>query len=442
MVKAFFYHLQLSLKLNFKSKQPLIYGYLVPIFFLIAFGAVFRNGNPPLIHQMSQLITISALGGACFGMPTALVSERERGWWRRYRLFPRGLLPLLASTLVARFILIASAAGLQVVLAHIFYGTPFPIHPIHFVVAYCAVAFAFLTMGLVIAAVAKDVPAVQALGQCIFMPLIMIGGVGVPLLVLPTWAQKVATFLPGKYACEALQSGFTSDGHGAVFRLNILVLFVMGVCAAIVGTKLFRWGQSDRRTINTRLWVIVTLLPWITVGIFALKTDRWHPLAETPVDEAMAITEAQMSQISYDNLPPDDGTVTPVAAPNADLPQEASARLDLIRSKLDEWTPGHTKNAAQAIRYLLCVAAVADVNEDQIEGNIAQVVFEHIQDSFTPAEVEHGLAWVALYPASGVVVTSVPELKIQGDFYEQTIRVRTQIYAVKFIGRVRHRLAN
>ena len=82
------------------------------------------------------------------------------------------------------------------------------------------------------------------------------------------------------------------------------------------------------------------------------------------------------------------------------------------------------------------------MNEDQIEGNIAQVVFEHIQDSFTPAEVEHGLAWVALYPASGVVVTSVPELKIQGDFYEQTIRVRTQIYAVKFIGRVRHRLAN
>jgi ABC-2 type transport system permease protein len=442
MIKGFFYHLILSLKLNFKSKQPLIYGYLVPVFFLIAFGAVFRNGNPPLIHQMSQLITISALGGACFGMPTALVSERDRGWLRRYKLFPHGLMPLVLSTLVARFILIASAALLQILLAHFFYGTPFPEYPLYFCIAYCAVAIAFLGVGLVIAGVAKNVPAVQALGQCIFLPLIMIGGVGVPLLVLPDWAQKVATFLPGKYACEAIQSGFTLDGHGSVFELNIIVLLVMGGSALVVGSKLFKWGQNDMISFNTRYWIMIALLPWLFAGFFSLKTDRWHPIAEVPIDEAKAITETQMNQISFDNLPPDDGTVTPIAAPDVDLPLESSTRLDLIRSKLEQWTPGHNKNSAQAIRCLLCVVAVADVNEDQLEGSIAQTVFQYIQDTFSPTEVEHGLAWVALYPSSGLTVNSVPELKIEGDFYEKTIRIRAQIYAIKFFGRIRHKLAN
>jgi len=442
MIKGFIYHFQLSLKLNFKSKQPLIYGYLVPIFFLVAFGAVFRNGNPPLIHQMSQLITISALGGACFGMPTALVSERERGWWRRYKLFPNGLSALVLSTVLARFFLIASAALLQLALAHYFYGTPYPEFPLYFISAYLAVAFAFLGMGLVIAAFAKDVPSVQALGQCIFMPLIMIGGVGVPLIVLPAWAQKVATFLPGKYACEALQSGFTSEGQGSHFEFNLLVLVVMGLCSLIVGAKLFRWGQNDKPTYGARLAVIIALLPWIIVGCFALKTDAWHPLQPAPVDEAKSITESQMELITYDNLPPDDGTVTPIAAADAELPIESSARLDLLKANLDKWAPGHVSNSAQAIRYLLCVAAVADVNEDQLEGNIARLIYERIQETYTPDEVTHGLAWVALYPTSGQVVTSVPELKIQGEFYEQTIRVRTQIYAIKFFGRIRHKLAN
>ena len=116
--------------------------------------------------------------------------------------------------------------------------------------------------------------------------------------------------------------------------------------------------------------------------------------------------------------------------------------MDLLKANLDKWAPAHVSNSAQAIRYLLCVAAVADVNEDQLEGNIARLIYERIQETYTPDEVAHGLAWVALYPTSGQVVTSVPELKIQGEFYEQTIRVRTQIYAIKFFGRIRHKLAN
>ena len=37
---------------------------------------------------MGELLTVTALGGACFGLPTTMVSERERGVWRRYRLAP------------------------------------------------------------------------------------------------------------------------------------------------------------------------------------------------------------------------------------------------------------------------------------------------------------------------------------------------------------------
>ena len=59
---------------------------------------------------------------------------------------------------------------------------------------------------------ADNVPAVQALGQCIFLPMLIIGGVAVPLASLPEWAQHLSAFFPGRYAVEALQACVTGSG--------------------------------------------------------------------------------------------------------------------------------------------------------------------------------------------------------------------------------------
>src|ERR1044072_8351280 len=92
-------HFRLTLLLNFKNRQALIYGYMVPFFFLIASGSLYRNMTPPLLGQLGQLLTISVLGGCCFGLPTAMVAERERGIWRRFRLLPVATGSLVISTM-------------------------------------------------------------------------------------------------------------------------------------------------------------------------------------------------------------------------------------------------------------------------------------------------------------------------------------------------------
>ena len=99
--------------------------------------------------------------------------------------------------MIARVLIVASAVLIQIALARAVYGTPLPTQPGIAVLAFFFVTAAFLAMGLLIAALADSVPAVQALGQCIFLPMIMIGGVGVPLTALPDWAR----------ACRRLYAG-------------------------------------------------------------------------------------------------------------------------------------------------------------------------------------------------------------------------------------------
>lgn len=439
---GFWYHFLLTLRLNFRSKQPLIYGYLVPVFFLIAFGTVFRSGVPPLVGQMSQLITISALGGACFGLPTAMVAERERGWWRRYRLLPRAVAPLLGSTLLARLVLVAVAAALQLVLARVIYGTPFPIFPGHFALAYLAVVFAFLGLGLLIAGLASDVPAVQALGQCVFLPLIMIGGVGIPLVVLPDWAQRLASFLPGRYAVDALQAGYTDEAHGALFGFNLLALVAFGIAAGLAGARIFRWDPAARLARSAGVWIVLTLAPWLAVGAISLQKDHWHALDTGGAGSAASITEDEIRTLRFSSLPPDDGIVTPLARPLVLLQSTDRARLDDLRKQLDGWSPGHLPDWAQSIRNLLCVAAAADVAEDRDEAAIARLVLDYLYQHYRQDRLQQALAWVALNPAGGTVFTTLPDLGLKGQFDEATIRLRDQIYAEKFLGRLRGQIPN
>src|SRR5262245_33735480 len=214
------HHVLISLRLYFRNKMALIYGYLFPTIFLVAFWVLYRYEKVPLARHLGELLTIAVLGGACFGLPTSTVSERERGVWRRYRLAPVATGALVASTIVVRYVILITAGLLQLLLARAI-GMPWPQHPIELAIAFTFVSFAFLGLGLVIATLADNVPAVQALGQCIFLPMLIIGGVAVPLSSLPSWAQHLSAFFPGRYAVEAIQACVTGAGLTSV-RLSLL----------------------------------------------------------------------------------------------------------------------------------------------------------------------------------------------------------------------------
>ena len=116
MMDAFLHQLKVSLQLHFRNRMALIYSYIFPTIFLIAFWVLYRYERVPLARHMGELLTVTALGGACFGLPTTMVSERERGVWRRYRLAPVATGTLLASPVVARYVLLILAAVLQVLI--------------------------------------------------------------------------------------------------------------------------------------------------------------------------------------------------------------------------------------------------------------------------------------------------------------------------------------
>jgi hypothetical protein len=369
-MSAFLRQLAISLTLHRRNTMALTYSYLFPTLVFVAFAVLYRHDQIPMARHMGELLTITVLGGACFGLPTSMVSERERGVWRRYRLAPVHIGSLVLATVSARYVLLIAAGLLQLALAMAI-GMPAPRHPLDLWLAFTCVSFAFLGLGLVIAVMADSVPAVQALGQCIFLPMLIIGGIAVPLASLPDWAQHVSMFFPGRYAVEALQSSVTGNGLESV-RFSAVALLLIGAAGSLAGANMFRWDAQQRFvTSEGKAWVGVALAAWVAVGLLAEARGR----SATPTP-ATAVNPSRPIEVASSAAASNPPATTAVDTPPPVSPQDPrastkspsaprSAPVDVAPAatgrKPEETTsrPRHAKDAWQSV-------TAADIERDLI----------------------------------------------------------------------------
>jgi hypothetical protein len=173
------------------------------------------------------------------------------------------------------------------------------------------------------AMMADNVPAVQALGQCVFLPMLIIGGIAVPLASLPGWAQHLSMFFPGRYAVDALQACVNGQGL-AVVRFNLLALVLIGAGGCVAGAKMFRWDAQQRFSRRSgKSWMVIALAAWVLVG--GMAEYRGRQAARAPASRSSATAPA----------PPSVRSGTPAAEPNTpaavaeELPRTATAQPTL-----------------------------------------------------------------------------------------------------------------
>jgi len=293
---------------------------------------------------------------------------------------------------------------------------------------------------------------VQALGQCLFLPMLVIGGVAVPIASLPDWAQRLASFFPGRYAVEAMQAATTGNDLSAL-PLPLAVLAVTGFAAVLAAMKLFRWehGRSFA-TLRGKGWLALILAVWVVTGLLAGLRERSAAalaaatappvVVADPLSPWKQLTAKDVAGLSF-KVPSDYGVVAPFA-PEDELPDEAlQAQMQQLRDRLPQWEPGRLKvDDLQRVRNLLCVAAVADAAQEPAERYIPGVVLAHLQTIFPKPQLIQMLAWIALHPDDGAVVQDVSALGLTHEVGgPDLVRDRMYFYALKCIIRLTGRLA-
>jgi hypothetical protein len=147
------------------------------------------------------------------------------------------------------------------------------------------------------------------------------------------------------------------------------------------------------------------------------------------------VTRVHVEQdISFGDLPPDSGLVTPIAAAGEATDANQEDLLAHLERTLPAWPPAAAEDPVQRARNLLYVAGVADLQQLTLERHIPLLVFARIQASTPRDDLVGVLYWIAMHPDEGTVVSDADlrplRLSAEGIDREE-LRYRASIYAAK-----------
>jgi ABC-2 type transport system permease protein len=281
---------RMRIQLTLRNKMFLFFSVIMPFGFFFLYAGVFAKGQPAGVRFFLGPVVALAVMGSFWGLSAALVMFREQGILRRFHVTPVTASDMLASSIVANYVLIFPTVLLQFVFARtIFHVTHFgDLFATFILVSIGNIAFA--SLGLVVASVTNTMQETQVINQLIWLPLIFLSGATFPLAFLPQVVQKVSLFLPATYLVQGLSRTIFGSAH--IWDHNVLISLGSLVCWAVLtfflSAQLFRWEPEVKVPRKAKLLVLATIIPFLLLGFWENTYGNIPAQAQSALDSLSA----------------------------------------------------------------------------------------------------------------------------------------------------------
>src|SRR5271155_1884387 len=254
------------IRLATRNRAFFFFSFLMPLIFL--FGAVFVFGKDSgswVGYILGAVLTLTVMG-SFWGLSVQLVTFREQGILRRFRLPPIGAGPMLASSILSNYFMALPVVAIEIlvcrwVLHMQSWGNLWAI----FVLVTIGSA-TFSSLGLIVASVTNTMQETQMFNNLIWMAFLFLSGATIPLAIFPHWMQRVALFIPAQYLATGLESAATRASTPAEVLEDFLALALGFWVAFEVSRQLFRWEPEAKVPSRAKLWVLAALVPFLLFG--------------------------------------------------------------------------------------------------------------------------------------------------------------------------------
>lgn len=266
---------KIRLRLAMRNKMFLFFSLVMPLGFLFFFVALFGRGRPGWVGYILGAILTMTVMGSFWGLSVQLVTFREQGILRRFRLAPLGAAPMLASSILANYIMLVPTVVIEMVVCRFtFHLTNLGnLWQIFLLITFGS--WAFSSLGLIVASVTNTMQETQIINQLLWTGFLFLSGATVPLAVFPNWLQRCALFIPATYLATGLEFAATNLAGRREIIIDVISL-LLGLCVAFsVSYQIFRWEPEAKVSGRTKLWVLAALVPFLLFGTYeSIKGER------------------------------------------------------------------------------------------------------------------------------------------------------------------------
>jgi ABC-2 type transport system permease protein len=267
---AFSVHFAFEFKAGLRNATAMLMNYLFPLGFYILMGLVFTQINPTFRDTMvPAMLIFAAMSSNLLGLPDPLVTAREAGIYRSFKINGVPAPSILATPTLSAMIHTLIVAGIIAFTAPLLFGAAAPTDWVMLALLALLTSFTFGAIGALIGVVSANSRATVLWSQLIFLPSMLLGGLMVPISSLPESVRPFAALLPATYAMQAF-SGLAFD-QPTVFDpvRSAIILGSSGVLAFGLAIFLFNWDSRNAARRGHPLLALLAAVPYV-VGVFIL----------------------------------------------------------------------------------------------------------------------------------------------------------------------------
>lgn len=267
---AFMNHTFIEFRSSLRSKQQLFLNYAFPLGFYTMMGLVMTQINPLFTETIiPAMVLFAVMAAILLGLPDPLVSARESGIFRSYKIMgipARNILIVPALTTMIHLIIVCLVI---LITAPLFFDAPAPQNFAGFTLVTFASLIAHTGIGVLIAVISSSSRATILWSQLVFLPSMLVSGLMMPYDMLPASAQTFARLFPATYGMMGYSEYAFASSTSAFGAWSLVILLTGGALAFGLAIYLFNWDRHNTTQNRHPLLAVLALLPYIA-GTFLL----------------------------------------------------------------------------------------------------------------------------------------------------------------------------
>lgn len=262
------------MRLAMRNRAFLFFSLIMPIAFLFIYAGIFGRGNRQAMPYLLAEVLALTVMGSFWGLSVQLVTFREQGILRRFRVAPVGASAMLASSLLSNYLLTLPTIVIEFFLARwVFHMTGMGNLAGVFVLV-TAGTVSFASLGLIVASVTNTMQETQIINQIIWFIFLFLSGVTVPLPILPKIVQGFALYLPATYLVSGLQRAMIDYAGPVNLGAELISMLGCALIAFLISAQLFRWDPEAKAPRRAKLWAVSAIIPFLLLGSWETANGR------------------------------------------------------------------------------------------------------------------------------------------------------------------------
>ncbi len=266
---AFTNHFLFEFKTGLRNPSAMMVNYLLPLGFYAAMGFVMVEINPTFTELLiPSMIVFAHMSSEILGLPNPLVEAREAGIYRSYKINGIPAISILSTPSISTAIHGLIVSAIVAVTAVPLFDAAKPVNWLALVLVTLLVAFTFTTLGMLIGVISSSSRAVVLWSQLIYLPSILLGGLMIPIELMPETVQKLSGLLPSTYSMQAFFALAFNQETAIDPLVSVLVLLASGILAFVLSIYLFNWDSRNETRRGSPLLALLILVPYLLAILY------------------------------------------------------------------------------------------------------------------------------------------------------------------------------